>query len=488
MITSTPEDAAVEFCLRASAVGRSVTLVKVNPTGVSLSLTAGRRLVLAHEHETTVTSVTAGTHRSLVRVVFDRSRRRAVLFVGGKGKGSVTVALAEGARVYLGGSAASAPVALASPPSTKNATTALATAASVSPAKTTTVVVSTNGAVTTTKQSGATGTAPTASDPSPTTSDASNIKNANVSTTPPTSVTPAEASVVPGNPFSPTSFWNAPLSSTAPVDPNSQAYVNDLTSQIAQYGAWMNTTSFSTPVYVVPAGQPTVRVTLDAWGPDLQQEFDAVPIPAGATAAAGTDEHMTVWQPSTDKMWEFWRIHQVNGVWNASWGGEMDNVSTNPGYFTHAGESTNWGATATGLPLLGGLVTIADLERGSINHALALAVPLTEANVFSWPAQRTDGQSTAATALPEGLRFRLNPNLNIASLHLPYLDSILAHAAQTYGIVIRDTSGCVSLYGQDPTPTGSNPWAAPFDGWSEGTYLSWFPWNQLQALQTQLSG
>ncbi len=74
------------------------------------------------------------------------------------------------------------------------------------------------------------------------------------------------------------------------------------------------------------------------------------------------------------------------------------------------------------------------------------------------------------------------------SLGLTWLDRLLCQAAQTYGIVIRDTSGAVTFYAQDPTPTGSNPWAAPFDGWSEGTFLSWLPWSHLEALQTQMSG
>jgi hypothetical protein len=316
-------------------------------------------------------------------------------------------------------------------------------------------------------------------------SSASTVSAVNVATSP---VTPARASVVPHNPFAPTSFWNARLSSTAPIDPNSKSYVNGLVSQVSKYGAWMNTNSYSVPVYVVPSDQPTVKVTLNTWGPDLQQAWKAVPIPAGSVAASGTDESMAVWQPSTDKMWDFWLMHQTSGAWSARWGGEMDNVSTNPGYYTHSGQTNNWGATGTGVPLLGGLVTIADLRRGSIKHALALAVPLTEANLFSWPAQRTDGRSTDATALPEGVRFRIDPNLDIASLKLPYLDRMLAQAAQTYGIVIQNTSGAVTFYAQDPTPTGSNPWASPFDGRSEGTYLSWLPWSHMEALKTQLSG
>jgi hypothetical protein len=229
-------------------------------------------------------------------------------------------------------------------------------------------------------------------------------------------------------------------------------------------------------------------VHLDAYGPDLQQQFNAVPIPSGAKPAAGTDGSLTVWQPGTDKIWDFWQLSQsAGGAWTAKWGGEMDSVSSNPGYFTHSGLTNNWGGTASGLPLLGGLITLADLKRGYINHALAMAVPQATQGVFSWPAQRSDGRFTGGVSLPEGLRFRLDPTINIDSLGLPYFERMLAQAAQTYGIVIRDQSGCVSIYAQDPTTTGSNPWAAPFDGWSEGTYLSWFPWSHLQALQTQLT-
>jgi hypothetical protein len=292
------------------------------------------------------------------------------------------------------------------------------------------------------------------------------------------------------NPFSPTSFWNAPLAAVAPLDPNSQAYVNELLRQVQTYGTWMDTYQYSVPVYVVGPNQATQHVTLDVYAPDLQAEFDAVPIPSTAQAAAGTDEHMTVWQPSTDKLWEFWHMQQESDGWHARWGGEMDNVSTSPGYFTHSGITNDWGATATGLPLLGGLVTEADLQRGYINHALAISIVETEPNCWSWPAQRTDGAytTTGITPIPEGARFRLNPTINVASLDLPPLDTMLAQAAQTYGIVVRDKGGAVSFYGEDPkTIPGTNPWPAEFENTYVSTILARFPWSDLQTLQTQMT-
>ena len=293
----------------------------------------------------------------------------------------------------------------------------------------------------------------------------------------------------PGDPFSATSFWNTPLAVNATLDSNSHAYVNELLRQVNAYGPWLNTTSYSVPVYVVAANQGAQRVTLDTWGPDLQAAFDSVPIPANSQAASGTDEHMVIWQPSTDKMWEFWQMHLVADGWHAQWGGEMDNVSTNPGYFTHSGQTNNWGATATGLPLLGGLITEADLQQHAINHALAISLVETAPAVWSWPAERTDGGyfTSGITPIPEGTRFRLDPNLNIASLHLPTLDREIAQAAQTYGIVVRDKAGAVSFYGQDPKSIGTNPWPQALDNDYPNTYLSWFPWSHLEALQTQTS-
>ncbi len=305
--------------------------------------------------------------------------------------------------------------------------------------------------------------------------------------TPPTTTDAVTSVPWPGDPFSPSSFWNTPLAANAPLDTNSQAYVSELVRQVHAYGPWMNTASYGVPVYLVAANQATQHVTLDTWGPDLQAAFDAVPIPTGARAASGTDEHMVIWQPSTNKMWEFWLMRRESDGWHARWGGAMDNVSSNPGYFAHTGQTNNWGATATGLPLLGGLITQADIQRGYINHALAISLVETAPANWSWPAQRTDGGyfTHGITPIPEGTRFRLDPTLNITGLHLPWLDRLIAQAAQTYGIVVRDKAGAVSLYGQDPNTMTTNFWPQVFDNNYPNTYLSWLPWDHLQALQTQ---
>jgi hypothetical protein len=289
--------------------------------------------------------------------------------------------------------------------------------------------------------------------------------------------------------FSAQSFWNVPLTSTA-VDPESTRIVTAIDAVVeaevaGKFGPWISTTGYSTPIYTVPSAQRTVRVELRNNNPALQRAFAAVPLPAEARPADGSDAQLTVWQPSRDKLWEFWRLGKSHGAWHAQWGGAMRDVSQSPGYFSPSswpGARSNWGASATSLPLVGGLITLADAQRGAIDHALALGFPLTQAGVVRFPAQRTDGKSTGADAVPEGTRLRLDPALDLASLHLPPLTAMIARAAQTYGLVVRDTSGVVDFYGQDPTPAASNPFRALYEGERPWQLLAQFPWNRLQVV------
>jgi hypothetical protein len=278
-------------------------------------------------------------------------------------------------------------------------------------------------------------------------------------------------------PFSPTSVWNAPLAANAPLASNSSALVGELQRQVTQYGPWINTYQYSVPVYTVPAGQPTVHVTLDQNVPAVQAGFNAVPIPPNAQAAAGSDQHMVVWQPSSDTMWEFWKMNLQSNGWHARWGGTMYNVSTNPGYFP-----ATMGATGTSLPLVGGLMTISEFQSGQINHALAVAIPQTAANSFVFPAQRSDGNYTGPNAIPEGTRFRLDPSIDVTKLGLPPAGVMIARAIQQYGMIVRDQAGSVTFYGEDPTQYGNNPWPALWGVHYPNQLFTNFPWGSLQVV------
>ena len=319
-------------------------------------------------------------------------------------------------------------------------------------------------------------------------------------------VAPSSAQKAPLRPewFAPSSFWNAPLPDRAPRDPNSAALVQTLVSlvqadQQAHRGPWINTDQYSVPVYTVGKNQPTVHVTLDHPEPALQRAVEQVPIPPGATAAAGTDGHLAIWQPARDTLWEFWKARPAKGGWAAAWGGRMEHVSRGPGYYRDitdaAGdvqERAGWGSTACSLPIVGGLMTVAELQAGVIPHALQMMLPHPRADVFSWPAQRTDGSDPSPAAIPEGARFRLDPALDLNRLHLSPLTRMMAQAAQKYGLVVNDGTGyMVGFRAEDPTPwvrSGrSNPYPTLFGHQYPTQFLAQFPWAHLQLLRMALA-
>jgi hypothetical protein len=310
--------------------------------------------------------------------------------------------------------------------------------------------------------------------------------------------TPAQSSVP--RPFAPTAVWNRRLADDVALDPRSREVVRAFVADIARQrkaaiGPWIETTNSSSPVYTVPRDQRRVQVVLDvreAYGRTLRRAFRSVPLPSTAQPAHGPDRHLTVLQPATDSMWEFWHLRRENGQWRAAWGGAMRDVSTSPGYFTRGswpGGEAYWGATATSLPLIAGLIRVSELERGRIDHALAIAIPNARAKAAAWPAQRTDGTLSTPAAVPEGARFRLDPKLDIAALDLPPAARAIAVAAQRYGLIVRDkTLHATGFFAEDPTPSGRNPYPRLFGGRTPGELLARFPWKHLQLTRIQLRG
>jgi len=300
--------------------------------------------------------------------------------------------------------------------------------------------------------------------------------------------------------FSPESPWNQELTKTAPIDPASSEVVGALYREVqreitAGEGPSIATASNSVPIYQVPANQPTVpvRLTSPFDVPALDAAWSAVPLPPEAVPAAGNDHHLVVWQPSSNRLWEFWHMAKGPSGWQAEWGGAIANVEGSTGVYGPAawpGATRSWGASASSLSVAGGVITLEDLAAGEINHALAIGVPNVRSGAYAAPAERTDGTSTNPAALPEGAHLRLDPSLELWKLGLPPLTLMLAKAAKRYGIYVRDGSESVTFYGQDPTPTGHDPYRGA-NGYFEGTYparlLSSFPWKKLRLLSMQLS-
>lgn len=292
--------------------------------------------------------------------------------------------------------------------------------------------------------------------------------------------------------FGPNSVWNKPLAANAPLDPNSGAVTGELLNEVADSFSTpphptINTTAYSSPIYTVSRDEPRTRVAIDlppGYSPQLEERFASVPVPPGARPAAGDDSHMVVWQPSTDTLWEFWRMRFEGGSWRAGWGGRLDHVSRGPGHWVTP--VANLGATATSLPLAGGMITAEELRAGRIDHALAVAVPNVRKGAHALPAQRSDGVSTSPNAVPEGARFRLDPNLDVNALGLPPTTRAMALAAQRYGIIVRDQSSVVSFFAEDRVPFGPDPYPTLFGDTAPWDLLRSFPWDHLQLMKMDL--
>ena len=304
-------------------------------------------------------------------------------------------------------------------------------------------------------------------------------------------ILPPQALSYPPRPvFAPDSFWYQPIPRNAPLNPKSAAYTSEFLRQLHAYynTVGVNLGAYSAPVYVADTKTGTVAVTqwncqnfLDA---DLPRQWAQVPIPAGVRPAYGTDAEMTVFQPSSDSMWEFWQARQANGQWQACWGGKMNNVSRNKGIWPQ-----RYGVAATGLPFAAGQITAEELKSGAIHHVMGIALVEAEnSSVFSWPANRSDGWNpqNAPNRIPEGLRFRLDPDLNVDALNLPPAAKIIAKAAQAYGFVVWDKAGSISLRFENPlvfTLAGQpDPYPELLDGVEPHSLLKGIPWDRLQFL------
>ena len=286
--------------------------------------------------------------------------------------------------------------------------------------------------------------------------------------------------------FSSSSYWYQPLAGDAPLDARSDTWAQKMVDKVNTYGKWINTSSYSTPVYTVPADQKLVRVKIDWATATYDEEFAAVPVPLGLIPAAGNDMHAAIWQPSTDTLWEFWQMRiGSDGMWHANTAGKITNASQSDGTFAPHGNEL-YGGDASGTPLAPGLITPDELRAGVINHALSMAIPKPLYQWYwTWPALSSDGDSTDPYDIPEGARMRLPANLDLTKLGLTRTGYIIAKAVQKYGLVIDDKSATVHFNAQDPINLGSDPYPVLFEGKTPSSALYNFPWGKLQTLQTQ---
>lgn len=277
-----------------------------------------------------------------------------------------------------------------------------------------------------------------------------------------------------------------------------------------------NFKDWNTPVHIASEGNFTVQpVYLDRpYGvipanAALREAWSAVPIPddarpagpwpgvGGVTGKNPGDNHMVVYQPEElvdpatgdilpgDRMWEFWkaRQHEIDGPsdniqavgtdpdllaldgWHAVYGAAMEHVSHDDGAHydqnSWKGSGLGWGAAATKIPLVGGLVmqeesiAAAAGDPYAIPHALRLhvlqgATPgaiqrRDGTSQIRWPGfGGGDGASQYTYSPAEGDLYRLPPTYPTEDIPNNFISAI-ATAIRDYGMIITDTAGATTI-------------------------------------------
>lgn len=342
--------------------------------------------------------------------------------------------------------------------------------------------------------------APTSPSAKPTTSTGSGSRTQMARAEAPTKVaTPKAANTPPSQLFAPDNVFKLDVTK-APLDKDSAAMIKNLQGQITPHWggiAGFNTDQYNASYYAVDNTTPKQDVAFydcqnkGAAPPgilDGPAMFKQVPIPANAVPANGTDKSMSIYNRDTDQLWEFWVMERTKGAkpgWRACWGGRIDDVSTAPGYYDHP-----FGVAASGLAHVGYMVTIDEARKRQIDHAMGLVLISTGDPSRIWyPANRSDGNSTDPTAIPEGARVRLDPSVDVEKLQISPVAKAIARAAQKYGFIVVDTAGAVSVIAEsgqrDKAATGTDPWPQVLGGQPNYKTLEGFPWDKVQVVQRE---
>jgi len=251
--------------------------------------------------------------------------------------------------------------------------------------------------------------------------------------------------------FPPDNWWNQDIS-TAPVDSQSDAYINFIGRTRGSHP------DFGPPPYGIPyvsvsGSQARLPIAFVDYGDESDTGFrgeNGYPVPdaarsqpnfiEGGIAGGGTsgDRHLLIVDRDRWVLFELFaaRWNASRSRWEAGSGAVFD-LSSN----TRRPEGWT-SADAAGLAILPGLVRYDEAMRGPVRHGFRMTVRST--NGYVWPASHRAGSTTGA--LPMGARLRLRSSKDL-SRYPTYIQNIF-RAMQTYGLIVADN-------GSDMYVTGS---------------------------------
>jgi hypothetical protein len=272
-------------------------------------------------------------------------------------------------------------------------------------------------------------------------------------------------------PFAPTSPWNKVIPEGAALTADSAAvaaYLLSVGNPTNKFiGVAGTTEDFDRPLYFAAAGDPYLRVKIQAGSkdPSVSQTADAniaagkrrvspihnrlIPIPAPAKPAGGSDSHLIVMTAThAYEMWQAEKWVPGEGRYGCRSGAIFDLNGSGLSQSGHA-------ATASGASALAGRIRLCELEApGEIEHAIGISVKYVRAGVFepttaSGAASKdpavTAGDANDLKRPVTGSRLRLGYTIaEIEALSKPAYVKKILRAMRRRGMIIADT-GASSL-------------------------------------------
>lgn len=252
----------------------------------------------------------------------------------------------------------------------------------------------------------------------------------------------------PAHPYSRNSFYNIPVPANPALDPNSAA----INAAVFAPGATSTTgltlhlisvwQSFGIPMYTSTPGQARLPVSGGiSWG----NAPKTIPWSSAWAANSGSDAKVNIFDVDNHLCYEFDGFAvSSSGALSATYGVVHD--YTNDGSAVDPTTGSGPGPLGSGLDQLGGVIRIAELRAGAIEHALTFlqSNPMGPYNSTNhrYPATNTDGSRTLANGLIEGSRIQLDPSINLASLStLSAIERMVGTALQKYGGYVSDNGG-----------------------------------------------
>jgi len=253
-------------------------------------------------------------------------------------------------------------------------------------------------------------------------------------------------------PFPADNAWNQDISG-APVDPNSDNYINFIggsTPLHPDFGAGLYAGQTIGIPYIVVSGSPFVNIKYTAYG--TESDPGPMPVPKNAPIEGypnpgNGDRHVLVLDRDNCWLYELYRSYpQKNGTWNAASGAVWDllNDEHRPYKWTSA--------DAAGLAIFPGLARYYEVASGAIHHALRFTLQYSQ-TAFTPPASHWAGNSTNAYAAPMGMRMRLKASFNISTF--PPQSKVILAALQKYGMIMADNGSSIYVSG-DPDSRWNN--------------------------------